>query len=116
MYMCFRPMYFGIQFVYAKYTKLNSSSRSTFMQYLDLVTRRVEKSIQKVLPSKLGIINSLFNNTFSSHNKTIYSRTRIKETRIKETFGYKILIINTEERLKQRLLDTCKTAVSKYRK
>ena len=27
-----------------------------------------------------------------------------------------LLIINTEERLKQRLLDTCKTAVSKYRK
>ena len=27
-----------------------------------------------------------------------------------------LLIINTEERLKQRLLDTCKTAVSKCRK
>ena len=27
-----------------------------------------------------------------------------------------MLIINTEERLKRRLLDTCKTAVSKYRK
>ena len=40
-----------------------------------------------------------------------------RKIRVNVTNGApEILIINTEERLKRRLLDTCKTAVSKYRK
>ena len=42
--------------VYAKHTKLKPVSRPTIMKYMDLITKRVEKSIQEILPPKFGII------------------------------------------------------------
>ena len=46
--ICFGPIYLIFILMLAKYTKLDAISRSNAVKYSDLVTSRVEKSIQEV--------------------------------------------------------------------